>query len=199
MNSTLIKEFSFGKYRLAINERTNFSKYPNHPYVVNVTQHTPKAKYFSEKVLGNYVFLTIDKAVEYCENYIQKVKATHEAAETRKIAKRHANALVKASDYYQVGDVIVNTWGYEQTNVEFYHVVKVGNKTIEIVQVRASEVEGSMYSHGMACELIPTNEPLIGGRVYTLRVKDKGYLSNPQSYYYFHKWSGRPQYCSWYY
>jgi hypothetical protein len=198
MNNTMIKEFTFHKYRLVINERTNFSRYPNHPFVVNVYQATPKAKYFKDKNLHNFVFENIEKATEYCENYIASAKKSYDIKNERLAAKRLANKLVNASDYYKIDDVIVNTWGYEQTNVEFYKVVKVLPKSIEIVAVQSSQVEGSMYGHGMACELTPT-DTVIPGKGYTLRVKEKGYLSNPQSYYYFHKWSGQPQYCSWYY
>ena len=33
---------------------------------------------------------------------------------------------------YKVGDIIYNTWGYEQTNVDFYQVVAVTKSTIKI-------------------------------------------------------------------
>ena len=38
-----------------------------------------------------------------------------------------------------VGDVFVSSWGYEQTNVNFYQVISVhGKKTVTVQEVRAS-------------------------------------------------------------
>ncbi|MCO4921779.1 hypothetical protein M1V64_25450 [Escherichia coli] len=38
-----------------------------------------------------------------------------------------------------VGDVFVSSWGYEQTNVNFYQVISVhGKKTVTVQEIRAS-------------------------------------------------------------
>jgi hypothetical protein len=45
---------------------------------------------------------------------------------------------------------------------------------------------------------VPAEDLRPNGTEYLLRVKAEGRLTNPQSYYYFRKWEGRPQYVSWY-
>lgn len=133
------------------------------------------------------------------------VKNTIEAAEkkaTDKAAKKSANAAIAAADHFSIGDVIVNSWGYEQTNIDFFIVTAVKGKTITVSEVYREQVAGTMYAHGMACDVVPTTELKPNAKTYNLRVKS-GYngaaaLSQPESYYYMHKWDGRPMYKSWY-
>lgn len=41
-----------------------------------------------------------------------------------------------------VGDILVSSWGWEQTNVEFYKVVKLAGKcTVEVVRIGTVEAE----------------------------------------------------------
>ena len=120
--------------------------------------------------------------------------------EDEKIEKRNKNKLISAFDFYSIGDVIVNTWGYEQTNVDFYQVVSMTNRQIKVSEISSKMVENSMYSHGMACEVIPDKNNFIkDGDNYTLTVKCDGVLSCPEKYYYMRKYDGRPEYKSWYY
>ena len=37
--------------------------------------------------------------------------------------------------------ILVNRWGYEQTNVDFYQVIKVTEKTVVIRQIAAEKVK----------------------------------------------------------
>lgn len=43
------------------------------------------------------------------------------------------------------GDILVSSWGYEQTNVDFYEVVKVTAKTVTLVPIeRKVQLKGFM-------------------------------------------------------
>ena len=43
------------------------------------------------------------------------------------------------------GDVFVSSWGYEQTNVDFYEVVKVTAKTVMLIPIeRKVQLKGFM-------------------------------------------------------
>ena len=149
-----------------------------------------------------YRFRTPEQMTTCIEGF---VKNTIEAAEKKaaeKAAKKSANAAISAADHWKIGDIIVNSWGWEQTNIDFYVVTAVKGKTITVAEVYGAQVEGTMYAHGMACDVVPTSELKPNGKTYNLRVKS-GYngdaaLSQPESYYYMHKWSGRPMYKSWY-
>ena len=42
----------------------------------------------------------------------------------------------------KVGDIFVSSWGYDQTNVDFYQVVKlVGKSTIELLPIQSKCIE----------------------------------------------------------
>ena len=40
-----------------------------------------------------------------------------------------------------VGEIFYNSWGYDQTNIDFYQVVSVTEKTVSIRAIRAEEAE----------------------------------------------------------
>jgi len=194
-----VKVFNHGNYSAIAKKREVTSSFPTKPYHVLIIKATPKGKYRTEKILYNYVYPTMEDAITYAEKYIAEVERISKKREEEKEKKRLLNADVKASDFYKVGDIVVNTWGWEQTNVDFYEVVEVKNKTILINEIGGSIEQGSEYSHGMACNVLPVKGNfIVGGDSYRLRVKNGGTLSNPASYYYMHKWDGRPEYKSWY-
>ncbi len=47
---------------------------------------------------------------------------------------------------YKVGDIIYNSWGYEQTNIDFYQVVKTTKKTITIQRIAQKTNETGFMS-----------------------------------------------------
>jgi len=97
----------------------------------------------------------------------------------------------------KVGDIFVETWGYDQTNATFYQVVKVGNNTVSIRQIKSkiSQRDSSSMS-GYAV-------PIKGDFESTTKIKkitnwdgeeairgDFGRLAT--------KWDGEPVGVSWY-
>jgi hypothetical protein len=58
------------------------------------------------------------------------------ADEIRKAAKRAEDkakrASLKAADFFTVGDVVYNSWGYEQTNIDWYEVTEVLAKSVRL-------------------------------------------------------------------
>jgi hypothetical protein len=49
--------------------------------------------------------------------------------------RKAAVAPVEASLHYSIGDIVYNSWGYDQTNVEFYQVVGVKGCSIELREI----------------------------------------------------------------
>ena len=41
----------------------------------------------------------------------------------------------------EIGTVLISKWGWEQTNIDFYEVVKATEKTVTIRQIASKEVE----------------------------------------------------------
>lgn len=73
-----------------------------------------------------------------------------------KIAK---NGFLGDNDYeteeIQLGDIMVSSWGYEQTNVDFFKIIKMTSKTIWIQPVKSKFVYESGF---MSNTVIPTDE-----------------------------------------
>ena len=188
---------SFENFRTEVYERENRTKYPNHSHAVKFIQDTPKAKHMPFKILQHFVYKSAEEATKAAADWINNIRVNTENRKAEAEKRRNADKEAKASNFYKEGDIIVNSWGYGQTNIEFYKVMKVGNKTIEIKEISQKVVEGSEGND--CCNVLPGEIFLENGESYTLRVKAEGKLSNPENFYYMHKWDGRPQFKSWYY
>jgi len=190
-------------YRIELIKRDSPKKYAGYIYAVKTVKKTPKGKYLKEKTISHFIYKSYEEASSAAIKKALEITNNENERKKEKEEKRQANLNVKASDFYKIGDILVCSWGFEQTNIEFYQVTEIKEKTI-VARVISQIVEtGSYYSHGMACNVLPEPNSFIieGGTdklTYQLRVKANGYLSKPKSYYYIHKWDGRPMYCSWY-
>lgn len=70
-----------------------------------------------------------------------------------------------------VNDVFVSSWGYEQTNVNFYQVMAVrGKKTVILREIRAEVVN---YEHSMVGNKKPVLNDFVGEAI-TRRISDRG-------------------------
>jgi hypothetical protein len=47
----------------------------------------------------------------------------------------------------EVGTIFVSSWGYDQTNIDFYKVVKMTEKTVWIQEVEKEYVEQTGWAH----------------------------------------------------
>lgn len=70
--------------------------------------------------------------------------------------QRHIKKLAEIKPYVEpqhnikVGDFFVCKWGYEQTNVDFYQVVKTTKKTVTVQQLKAGPIpEGLTWAGKM--------------------------------------------------
>jgi hypothetical protein len=115
-----------------------------------------------------------------------------------KQAQREARANVSAAEYFKVGDIVNTSWGYEQTNVEFYQVIEVKPKTITVQRICSRMVEGSAGYMSHSVMPVPDTMDAAGEQAFALRVKPSGGLSAINGYIYVTKWGGRPQYVSYY-
>lgn len=92
-----------------------------------------------------------------------------------------------------VGDILASSWGYDQTNVDFYKVKKVTAASVVIVQICTRETdEGFMTGKATPVD-VEQGAPMtkrvnqIGGYRYGVRIA---------SYAAAYLWDGKPKYCS---
>lgn len=106
-----------------------------------------------------------------------------------------ANERKAAGRGLVAGDILVASWGYDQTNVDFYKVLQlVGEKSVEVVKIGSQRADrDSGNSMADYCLADPSNiigEPMIRRAINgAVRIDDCRHAS---------KWEGRAQYRSWY-
>lgn len=115
----------------------------------------------------------------------------------------HYNLVVRQSDVTKaespkanvnVGDIFSCSWGYEQTNVDFYKIVAVLPNSVKYVSIG----ETRNYNGPMSGECMP-NENAIGTDVKTARIKvetDGSVHFKISSYSTAFPWNGKPQFFS---
>jgi hypothetical protein len=164
----------------------------------------------STKPVFNYRFRTVEQRDDYVANYVTNYGAQQAAKTERR--KSRAEGPDNAQQV-KVGTIFVNSWGWEQTNVDFYEVVRKSGQMVEVRPIASESVPGSTYSHGMAQTVTPAPGAFIT-KSYRLAKRDGSgyktslnkrvqYTERGDAYLSFdHGWcgvyDGRPMYESWY-
>lgn len=83
-------------------------------------------------------------------------KANKSEAKKSGTKKPAAKKSEPVNDYgVKVGDMFYSSWGYEQTNVDFFQVVElVGKTSVRVREVNPPIIEDKTYQHGMAADRV---------------------------------------------
>ena len=96
----------------------------------------------------------------------------------------------------KVGDIFYNSWGYDQTNVDWYQVVDI-TKTGKSVKIRP--IAGKVKETGfMSGETTPVKNKFTGPAVTKRLGMHSGKPYLPSKYGWTSLWDGKPKYSSWY-
>lgn len=87
-----------------------------------------------------------------------------------------------------IGDIYVTSWGYDQTNIDYYKVTNVKNKTVNLVSIGQKR----NYTGTMQGECVPDTS-VEGNKIYTKRMINNGdsVSFKMTSYSWAHKWNGK--------
>lgn len=111
-------------------------------------------------------------------------------------AERKAEKRAKAAAGHglKVGQVLRSSWGYDQTNVDWYEIVKlVGKQSAMIAKIANSNLEGSESSWASG-QCFPSDSPdRIIGEAFLVRLGASGCKVGHQ---YASPWDGKPAYWS---
>ena len=198
----VIETVTIDKYTFQIYKRpSNVKHYANKPFAVIYDKATPKGKWSKYSTIEHFVFATYEECEEYVTKLYGAIHKRLKADKKRKEEKAAAQKALNASEFYKVGDIVYNSWGYEQTNISFYQVLKVTAKSIKVVEVSQEMENDSMYDHGMAWNVLAVKDSFLdNAKPFTLRVRPEGRLSTPKNEFgCFSKWDGTPKYKSTYY
>jgi len=84
----------------------------------------------------NYIFRSASQLTEYVNKWIHGLKQRQLRKEADRAERRAFRHTLK------VGDILSASWGYEQTNIEFYQVTRiVGKRMIEIRELAQDKYE----------------------------------------------------------
>lgn len=116
----------------------------------------------------------------------------HERERAKRAAERKG---VDASKHYSTGDVVYNSWGYEQTNIDFYQVLKVNKSSVTLRRIaqNSNDHGGASGGHSQPCR----NEFLQDSKPFTKRLQKDGWISFRHGAC--SKWTGKAVWCSSYY
>lgn len=119
------------------------------------------------------------------EDYVAEWLAAENAAIADRAARKAAN---RAPHTLKVGDVLYSSWGYEQTNVDFYEVIAVRGAAVDLIKLKQDRggTAGGMQGTCSPIAGAHLGEPIKGKRPTgrnTVRIED--YITAAP-------WDGRP-------
>jgi len=122
------------------------------------------------------------------QDAIDKFKTSMDNEEKRKAERKKARQNLQ--NPYQVGDILTSSWGYDQTNVDFYEVVGVTNKSVRIEKIGQRLIE----DNGPGGSSVVPDTSYRSGKIMLKRVASEDGWVSLTSYSGASKWNGRPQY-----
>lgn len=140
-------------------------KYESLGYVLTVKEELnialcmkAKSKARFPKALFNYRFKSPERMAEYCSEWIERVEKNINSENERKAKKKEAQNNMNHN--FVEGSIIYNSWGYDQTNIDFYQIVEVKPKSVILRAIASSYVKGS---EGFMCANVkPIKDYFVG-------------------------------------
>ena len=186
-------------FYLKYNENAKLEEYKNRKFVTYTRTKNNRELYYliiwkgkQKEPYHNYYYTSIGNFLEAIVSLKKSADLDESYKKKRKLERQ------SFTPEFEVGDIFSSSWGYEQTNVDFYQVINKPSKHYaEIRKIAQKNVEDSVYSHGMACEVLPVKDLFLDDVVMRKKVGQYGIKLN--SFANAYKWDGKPKYKSWYY
>lgn len=96
----------------------------------------------------------------------------------KKMTNANNTIEFKASKNFEVGAILVDSWGWEQTNVDFYAIVKRSGMFVTIVKLKKDTTPGaalSMTTHETPSQEIDTTEKPMRKKVKVFNGEERGF------------------------
>lgn len=138
--------------------------------------------------------IEIDQQNEATIYHRCEVKAIGDARELEQMVK-YAGVEPHLAATIEVGAILVSSWGYDQTNVDFYVVVEMTPKMVKMLPLKRNRRQSEEYS-SMAGTTTAAQEADFRAEIIK-RKKGENWVKI-ESYAYAHLWDGKKQYESWY-
>lgn len=147
----------------------------------------PKAKkpYFNYLVKPELVDKWIKEADE---RLIAHKKTIEERKERRKPTEDKLKAI-------KIGDIYYTSWGWEQTNIDFYQVVEMKSASISLRKISSRMIEQDSWASG---KVMPVRDEFVEEK-FTKRASFELDMPtfNISSFEIAYPWNGKYKMCSW--
>jgi hypothetical protein len=130
----------------------------------------------------NYIFRNERHRDDYVKKYIRDAEVSMEQKSLRRQER------IEFSHELKIGDILYSSWGYDQTNVDFYEVVSVTAKSVGIRKIHSKIVSSSQGSDSVVA--VPGR--FSDSKVLVRRV-NRGNCVKLTSYSSACLWDGRPK------
>jgi hypothetical protein len=164
----LIEKYENLGFNLSLKEEPIFVGY--------CVRKVSKARF--KKPLFNYRFRSAERMIEFCNEWINKVESNIKAENERKAKKKEAQKVM--NHHFKEGMIIYNSWGYDQTNIDFYQIVESKEKSIKLRKICKGRVEGS---EGFMCANVKPIENEFIGEAFLKKVNLSISYNGNISYY----------------
>lgn len=127
-------------------------------------------------------------------------KAIGDKSELYRRRKEIQETMTAKTHGYRTGDILYESWGYDQTNIDFYKVIEVKDKSVTLQPIGGTHVESVGYDAYMTK---PNPDKIIGSPI-SKRIMFSVMNNNDPRFYIssrhgsFQKYKGTPVYESHY-
>jgi|TARA_R100000482_G_scaffold58241_1_gene21142 hypothetical protein len=133
-----------------------------------------------------YGFKTAERRDEYVKQYFEDIAASYESK--KKYAEKKKAMAAENQENYKVGDILYSAWGYDQTNIDFYQIVKKTKSMVTIQMIgKETEVTGNGYDN----RVMPVKDNFISKEI---KKKVGPYGISLNTYANASLWDGHPKY-----
>lgn len=142
-------EISFQNLKITTDEA-------NGSFFAKVIRESKRAT-LGRKILHNYRF----NSQENRDNWVVKFMLAWDKRESEKEAEKERRSEIRKNfkNPFKVGEIFYDSWGWEQTNIDFYQIVEVKLKSVVIRKIGQIMVKGA----GWLCEYVkPDKDNFIG-------------------------------------
>ena len=134
----------------------------------------------------HFRFNSAEKGAEYVKDYIER-QESHAEIRLKERAKRNA-----FKHTLEVGSILYSSWGYDQTNIDFYQVTEVvGAKSVKIRAIGSARTDES----NPPCDyVVAVKDAFLDNEKEMLKRVGQDNVITIASYARAYPWDGQPKY-----
>jgi len=138
----------------------------------------------------HYRFNSDNQRNEYVDTFMKNIRE-------KQLRKQADRELKKSFTHdYEKGQIFFTSWGYDQTNVDFFQVVGRTQKTVKIQEIASRTVKDSEGM--MCCYVEPVKNDFFGKNKPFNKVVDHKSKNLRGDIFSYYPYDGTPKYSSWY-